>query len=131
MNEAERKRPWLAALLSSLIVGLGHFYLHRWKRALGWFTLLSGVVYLSGPSTVAAYANGTGSLWTTIPIFIVTLLATLDAYLVARVYNVRQTSPLKDTNVNHCPNCNRQVDASLDFCQWCTTELDHAVPEDE
>jgi TM2 domain-containing membrane protein YozV len=33
------RRTWVAVVLSLLITGLGHFYLRKWRRGLGFFGL--------------------------------------------------------------------------------------------
>jgi len=129
MNQRTVKRPLLAALLSSLVAGLGQLYLRRWKRAFAWAAVFLGVGSLSGPDAVAMYLQGAGDFWSAAPLFVVTLLATLDAYVVARVQNrASKRSESRDGRV--CPNCRRAADPSLEFCQWCATELG-SVPGSE
>lgn len=40
---ARRRRPWLAALLSLILPGLGQLYNGQWRRGLAWFTALAAV----------------------------------------------------------------------------------------
>ncbi|WP_423746592.1 zinc ribbon domain-containing protein [Haladaptatus sp. SPP-AMP-3] len=136
MNTTTRKRPWFAALLSSLVVGLGHFYLRRWKRALAWITILAGVVLLSDPHAVTTYRNlsdphvltpqidGTDNLWGTVPIFVISFLAAVDAYTIAYVQNQELATPVETDDRDQCPYCGHDIDPSLEFCHWCTTELE-------
>jgi predicted lipid-binding transport protein (Tim44 family) len=41
-KHVDRKKPWLAALLGILIVGLGHMYLAMWAKGIG--LLVIGVI---------------------------------------------------------------------------------------
>mgnify|MGYP000256507238 CR=1 FL=1 len=130
MNRSQtRKRPWLAALLSAFVVGLGHLYLRRWRRALGWLVAL---VATSGlfvdPTTLKALASGNPFDPLAIaPIFLVSSLCVLDAYAVARAQNlIRRVSPAADGRLTHCPNCGKELDPDLSFCQWCSTEIDRS-----
>ncbi|RDZ42126.1 hypothetical protein C5B86_15625 [Haloferax sp. Atlit-19N] len=129
MNQRTVKHPFLAALLSSFVAGLGQLSLRRWKRAFAWAVVLLGVGSLSGPDVVTTYLRGAGDFWSAAPLFVVTLLATIDAYVVARAQNrASRRSGSRDGRV--CPNCRRTADPSLEFCEWCATELD-SVPGSE
>lgn len=121
-----QKRPWLAALLSVLATGLGHLYLRRWRRAIGWLTALLGVSYvLVDPAALdAAATGGEFEPLELAPVLVVTSLSVLDAYLLARAHNaVARTVVTPDGEFANCPNCGKDVDADLTFCHWCTTEL--------
>lgn len=125
-----RKRPWLAALLGALVTGLGHLYLRRWWRALGWLAVLLGVSTLVvDPSTVNAVASGNAvDPFAVAPILIVGTLNVIDAYLLALAHNaVVRLSAHPEAEPTHCPNCGKEVDTELDFCQWCSTELPDAT----
>jgi len=120
------KRPWLAALLAAFVTGLGHLYLRRWRRGLGWLLVLFAVTVLFvDPATVDAFATG-GSVdpLAVAPIYAVGALSVVDAYLVARAGNfVARITPTEDGEFTHCPNCGKELDGDLDFCQWCSTDL--------
>ncbi|TKR24437.1 zinc ribbon domain-containing protein [Natronomonas salsuginis] len=129
-----RKRPWLAALLGTLATGLGHLYLRRWLRAVGWLAALFGVTALFvDPAAIEAYANGNAvSVLSVAPALLVTACSAVDAYLLARVQNLiagsratadrgRQSTAVDDSRP--CPNCGQSLDPGLEFCHWCTTEL--------
>lgn len=121
-----RKRPWLAALLGALVTGLGHLYLRRWWRALGWLATLVGVSTLFvDPSTLEALASGSAvDPFAVAPILIVGILNVIDAYVLALAHNaVVRLSAHPEQGPTHCPNCGKEVDTDLDFCQWCSTEL--------
>jgi len=121
-----QKRPWLAALLSMLATGLGHLYLRRWRRALGWLAVVLGVSYFFvDPAALDAAASGeTFDLLELAPVLVVTSLSVADAYLLAYVHNaVAQATATPDGELSHCPNCGKEVDADLEFCHWCTAEL--------
>jgi len=129
MNTASQKRPWLAAVLSTLAAGLGHIYLRRWRRAFGWMLLVAAATYIVGPETLTAYQDGEASLWALAPIISITVGAAFDAYAVAR-YDNRMRAAMRDTtNWEVCPSCRKDVDPSLDFCQWCATEIPQSESE--
>ena len=129
-----RKRPWLAAMLSVLATGLGHLYLRRWKRALGWLATLYVVAVLFVPSSVldTLFTGGPVDLLAAAPVLLVSGLCVLDAYLLAHVQNtferlvtIEVSQPTEsDAEAVRCPSCGRALDADLDFCHWCTTQLD-------
>ena len=129
-------RTWLAAALAFIYPGLGHLYLKAWFRAVTWFGLsLLTAALVVPPSVVAAVeTGGIGAIVEAsrnIP---------ADAYtaiLVVRVMNVFDAAWLglrhrpADTAEGgpSCPNCDRDLDADLDFCHWCTTPLDGTAEE--
>ena len=122
-----RKRPWLAALLAVVATGLGHLYLRRWQRALGWLTALFVVAVLFvDPTVLEALANGTpGDLLSRLPLLIVGSLSIIDAYLLAHAQNrVVQSTASPSAERAHCPNCGKELDSDLEFCHWCTTEIE-------
>lgn len=108
------KRPWLAAGLTVLVIGLGHVYLRRWARAFGWFGLLVLSTLLFGPESA-----GQASLWSVAPIVLVSVLSVIDAYMMAYHRNLQS----RVTEAERCPSCYRELDAELSFCEWCGTEL--------
>ncbi len=123
------KRPWLAALLSVLYPGLGHVYLRLWGRALLWFLsivtatalLVPPEVYPSTLSVRAAMEAARAlPLTVSLTILLMTMLNVLDAYMMARQSGEERPEGKKAT----CPNCGKEVDEDLEFCQWCTTELE-------
>lgn len=135
VQSISRKRPWLAALLGTLATGLGHLYLRRWLRAAGWLAVLFGVTAVFvDPATIEAYADGNAvGVLSIAPILLVTTLSALDAYLLARVQNtVVEMSAAAEhrppsaavADSRSCPNCGQPLDPELEFCHWCTTELD-------
>ncbi len=81
------KRPWLAALLGTLATGLGHFYLRRWKRGLGWFAVAVAVsALLVPPEAARALLSGSGADVTTLaPLLAVGVASVADAYVLARM----------------------------------------------
>ncbi|MFB6090772.1 MAG: zinc ribbon domain-containing protein [Halobellus sp.] len=79
------KRPWLAALLGTLATGLGHFYLRRWRRGLGWFlaAVITSLAFV--PADAArALLNGGGDPAALFPMFLVGVASVADAYVLAR-----------------------------------------------
>lgn len=121
-----RKRPWLAALLAAIATGLGHLYLRRWRRALGWLgAFLLTNYFLVEPAALEALASGTVSdPLAVMPILLVGGLSVADAYLLARAHNaVARVTVTPDGQLTHCPNCGKELEPDLDFCHWCTTDV--------
>jgi hypothetical protein len=125
------KRPWLGALLSFFLPGLGHVYLREWLRSAMWFAFAVSAVLLFVPlpettatsSSVSAAFDAAmeatrGLSWQELlPIWGVRLFSSVDAYWLAL-----QHEPAEDEG-DQCPHCGKPVDEDLDFCQWCTTPL--------
>ncbi|SEW31730.1 DUF7575 domain-containing protein [Natrinema salifodinae] len=120
-----RKRPWLAALLAALVTGLGHLYLRRWRRAVGWLAVSFGVTVLfTEPAAVDAFVSGTwglGTLLAVAPMFLVVGLSIVDAYLLAWAQNAdaRPSNTAGEDSIP-CPHCGNDLDSELEFCHWCT-----------
>ncbi|GAB7091493.1 zinc ribbon domain-containing protein [Halorubrum luteum] len=151
MGEIRRRRPWLAVLLALVISGLGHAYLRRWGRALGWYvTITATVVFLVPDSTIdQVFAGTTPPLGEIAPALIVVVASVIDAYVLAvrnnRKYERQQaaydsagpasTGPNSVESASgespsgeslqpaDCPHCGREIDPDLDFCHWCTERL--------
>lgn len=119
-----RIRRLVAVLLSLLFPGLGHAYVRRFQRGLGFAAMAVGVVLLLGPplptsgpvveSAVAAWEAA--SFETNVALSAVEFAAMLDVYLLER------SAADTDTGAS-CPNCGRELDDSLSFCPWCAHEL--------
>lgn len=121
MSETRGKRAWLAAVLAATVTGLGHVYLWRLRRALGWLTIAVAVGFLTLPQGLDPGAAGTEVL----PLLGVSVVSTVDAYRLARATGTdAATDP--DTAPD-CPNCGRDLDPDVDFCPWCSTRLDDAA----
>jgi len=129
-SDSTGKRPWLAALLSVLYPGLGHVYLRLWGRALLWFLsivtatalLVPPEVYPSTLSVSAAMEAAQAlPLTVSLTILLMTGLNVLDAYMMAKQSGEESS---EGDGTGTCPNCGKEVDEDLDFCQWCTTELE-------
>ncbi|EMA50575.1 zinc ribbon domain-containing protein [Halococcus thailandensis] len=127
------KRPLLAAALALLYPGLGHLYLREWLRALTWFGLTFATVAIALPAS-AIPENGAGfsldavmqasealPMEAEIAIFVLFVLNTVDAYRIARGSRTEQSTAADGKQ--RCPNCGRETDADLEFCQWCTEPL--------
>ncbi len=128
-TETSAKRPWLAALLAFLLPGLGHLYLRKWFRALLWFAtvLLVGQLLIppdvmSSELSLEAFLQNLEAVPqdAMLGILTVTALSMIDAFLIAKREPIRESSGETQT----CPNCGKELDRDLDFCHWCTTELD-------
>lgn len=130
-RSTSRKRPWLAALLAALGTGFGHLYLRRWRRALGWIAVLFGVAALFvDPAALEAFVrSGAVDPVALAPLLIAGAFSVADAYVLAHAHNiVAQATVSADGPLTHCPNCGRELDPELDFCQWCTAEVDELAP---
>ncbi|MFB6150418.1 MAG: zinc ribbon domain-containing protein [Haloarculaceae archaeon] len=129
-QSVSRKRPWLAALLAALATGLGHLYLRRWRRALGWFAavLVVTVVFVD-PAAVESLARFESvDPMAVAPLLVVGALSVVDAYVLALAQNAaaRLTAP-SNGQPTHCPQCGRELDPDLDFCHWCTADVGNAA----
>lgn len=135
MNRSNsEKRPWLAALLAALVTGLGHLYLWRVRRAVGWLAVVLGV----SAFFVDAAALDSLATWDAVdvrelaPLLVVGALSVLDAYLLAHAQNSDgrrsadsgEQGTTAEEQVANCPNCGRDLDPDIEFCHWCTTEID-------
>ncbi|MFD1643627.1 zinc ribbon domain-containing protein [Halohasta litorea] len=121
------KRPWLAALLSAIAMGLGQLYLRRWRRAIGWLIVLLGVnvIFVDQTAVTGAQNGELMAILSLLPVPIVGALCVLDAYVLAHATNtVREHSAPVTTEHPPCPNCGKELDPELTFCHWCTTEIE-------
>lgn len=134
--EVRRKRPWLAILLTLFVPGLGHIYLRLWGRAILWLGLSVLASYLFVPEAVfpdsftigaVMEAGQTVSTEAVIVLFGVSLFCIVDVYVMTRQINEfvnRQEAIRAGTQATRCPNCRKELDPDIDFCHWCTTELE-------
>lgn len=147
MSKTGRKRPWLAVLLALIVSGLGHAYLRRWGRAVGWYALITVTLVFAVPDAAVEQliAGTTPSAMDLLPALVVVVASVVDAYVLA----VRTNDSSEDADrssvtgdavdaattvvgsdgdddaqsATECPHCGREVDPELDFCHWCTEEL--------
>lgn len=177
MTERSRRRPWLAAVLALVISGLGHAYLRRWARALGWYVLITATVVVLVPDAAVdrVFAGDRPPLVDLAPVLLVVAASVIDAYVLALRNNRAYEREMADRNTpegaaavetasqqgtvtgersaapnelssatttetrpdtestfdteaptDHaaCPECGRDVDPELDFCQWCAASLE-------
>ncbi|QCS44875.1 zinc ribbon domain-containing protein [Natrinema versiforme] len=126
-----QKRPWLAALLAALATGLGHLYLRRWRRAVGWLaaSFVTTALFVD-PAAFDAFVAGSWGLETLVaiaPMFFVIGLSIVDAYLLARMQTdgaVADSVDGSDTDSVACPHCGNELDPDLEFCHWCTNPVE-------
>ncbi len=135
-NTSGRKRPWLAALLTILVPGLGHAYLREWGRAVLWLLLVVGAWLVLVPDLLAVTSLEEFRAATDgAPVVVNLALASASALCIADAYwmALNHDRPAADPGptagddapaVTECPSCGRELDADLDFCHWCTTPLD-------
>lgn len=132
-----QKRPWFAALLAALATGLGHLYLRRWSRGIGWLVASFGAsILFVDPAAVDAFLTGNwtlGTLLAVAPLFIVIGLSVVDAYRIAQRQNAAASSSDGSTeSAVACPHCGHDLDPELEFCHWCTNsveDVDRERPE--
>lgn len=131
MEQIRWKRPWLAALLGVLGTGFGHLYLRRWWRAVGWFlaSFVTSALFVSeevlqtasalvmDPSSASISAFPVMEL---LPIYAILAASVVDAYVIARMNNRLLIEQRQ--GIQRCPDCGRQLDSDVSFCQWCGTE---------
>ena len=119
-----RTRPWLAAVLGVAVTGLGHLYLRRWVRALGWLLAVfaTGTLFVSDAALQAFAAGERFPIVELLPVVAVSTLSVVDAYLLA--VSERFGADFDDEERTVCPDCGRPADDDLEFCQWCSTRLD-------
>lgn len=130
MNDSRTTgRPWLAVVLSVAVTGLGHLYLRKWRRAAMWLLVVVGTSLLVPEAALEALADGGRvDVVALAPVLVVSALCTLDAYVLARRPPEQARSTRTDEDTARCPHCGGELTAGLDFCHWCTTELDEARP---
>lgn len=134
----ERLRPYLAGVLGVVATGLGHLYLRRWLRGVGWLVLAFGITMAFVPQeTLQAMSAGEAMSARAdfYPTMAVQLAAAFDAFLLAYRENLGSVGVTADVDVPvvgdedvsgdtvTCPNCGKDVDDDLGFCHWCTTEF--------
>jgi len=114
-----------------LYPGLGHVYLRAYGRALLWFAMsvTTAVLVVPESSDVGTSLDALVGVYTGLPpsalgaIVAVTAFSVLDAYWLA----VTGTPPDGDGGGSpRCPDCGKELDASMSFCPWCAHELDAA-----
>ncbi|WP_135662289.1 DUF7575 domain-containing protein [Halorhabdus rudnickae] len=128
-----RNNPLVAALLGMVVTGLGHLYLRRWLRAVGWLgvTIVTSVLFIP-ESTISAINSGTlGDPISILPIVLISAASALDAYLIAKsklqtdgARAANTVGPTGDDESPACPACGKPFDPELGFCHWCTTEFE-------
>jgi len=137
MSETGRKRPWLAAILAFIYPGLGHVYLREWLRAVLWFGLVVSTTLLLIDEAVMAPVDSGFSLEgvlavsqnvpveASVALLAITMLSMADAFWMA----TRENEDAEVVEGASCPHCGKELDEDIDFCHWCTTELDRQVDE--
>ncbi|WP_336325867.1 zinc ribbon domain-containing protein [Halovenus sp. HT40] len=136
-----RKRPWFAVVLTMLVPGLGHLYLRLWGRAILWvaLTLLGAVLAVpreQWPESVSL--DAAIAPFQSLPLESIVLLSgvlalcIVDVYLMALRRNElieRAERIAAGETPQRCPNCGKEIDQDIDFCHWCTTEIDSDIEE--
>ena len=138
-KEFSHKRTWLAALLTVFVPGLGHLYIQMWGGAILWFLLYFVATVLLFPDQSAPDELSIDGLvaWSeamplevTLTILGITALCMVDVYIRTKQIN-RHASRQADSggDIQYCPNCGKELDEDIDFCHWCTTELETATED--
>ena len=135
MAKTAENRPWLAAVLSFLAPGLGHFYLREWVRGILWFGLITVASSILVPDLSAPVALTADSILATseelsammswdakIALIGVLLLSVADAHRIA----IQANTNAAIEEGEKCPHCGKPADEDIDFCHWCTTPLDQS-----
>ncbi|MDB2226017.1 zinc ribbon domain-containing protein [Halorubrum ezzemoulense] len=152
MTDHTRRRPWLAALLALVVSGLGHAYLRRWARAFGWYVAVTAAVFVFVPEAAISgvLAGEPPPVRDVAPAAAVVGASVIDAYVVALRNNrehererdaarsadaaeptaggtvdgpaAPSTETTSDETVR-CPECGKETDPTVDFCQWCAEPL--------
>lgn len=143
------RQPWIAGILALIYPGLGHVYLREWGRAVMWFVLalVAAVIVIPEHAFDSFEASpGVDGLLEateiiqaeTEPLGIATLgvivgFSVIDAFVLARrsATNNADEQLKPETEKPKCPECGKPLDEDLDFCHWCTTELDKERMERE
>jgi hypothetical protein len=58
------------------------------------------------------------------------LLAAVTAFAMVDAYRLGEGRGRADAEGPTCPACGKELDEELDFCPWCTTELEWERPEE-
>jgi len=128
VSETTKKRPWLAALLTLLVSGLGHVYLREWLRSLVWFSLYLVSFQVLVPKDIrpaelspAAYQEMAEALPldAALALASIAIFGMLDAYWLAKRTHRDAEVEAGET----CPHCGKDIDEDLEFCHWCTNPL--------
>lgn len=127
------RRRWVAALLSFVQPGVGHLYLREWSRGMTWFLLWAATaLFATGITTapamtvagVAAFVERFVAALSGLDTIESFALAAVTGFAVVDAYWVAVRHDQRGHEGPTCPACGKQVDPSLDFCHWCTTELE-------
>jgi hypothetical protein len=125
-------------MLSFLQPGLGHVYLRAWTRAVSWFLVwfVAVVVLVDLPNaalTVDGLLTTASQLFTAVgglDLLPSLLLAAVTAFAMVDAYRLGEHRGRGEVEGPTCPTCGEALDEDLDFCPWCTTELEWERPEE-
>ena len=130
-----RNNPLIAAILGIVVIGLGHLYLRRWLRSLAWIslTVLVSVLFIPEPTMETIASGSLADPLAMLPTVLIGTLSVIDAYLIAKLKRTESTAlqttdgaTVNETDTSiECPACGKDVDPELEFCHWCTTELNN------
>ena len=114
MSGRTRRRPWLAALLALVVSGLGHAYLRRWARALGWYVAVVAAVFVFVPdaTVTAVFAGDLPPARDVAPAAAVVAASVIDAYVVALRNNREYEREREPTRATDSPDAAAGPDAT-------------------
>lgn len=119
-------------MLALALAGLGHAYLRRWRRAAVWFAaiLLTGIGLASLFAPPSATSVTEFPLKVVLPVLALFALSAVDAYRLAKrgVRTVASRQAATEETIR-CPNCGKETDPEMAFCQWCAEPLDGSDEE--
>lgn len=131
-----RGNPYLAGFLGLLVIGLGHVYLRRWLRALGWLavgvavSVAMTILFPPDPAATPLVDPTEIDPMALLPTIAVTSASAVDAYLLARRERASEAAGAAGAGTVEagaddatCPYCGGDVDPELEFCHWCTREF--------
>ena len=116
MTDRSRRRPWLAALLALVVSGLGHAYLRRWARALGWYVAVTAtlVVVVPDPAVDRLIAGDAPPIADIAPAVLVVAASVIDAYVLAvRNNRERDRSEAEEAERTEPSASTEQTDAAV------------------
>jgi hypothetical protein len=141
-------RSLRAATLAIICPGLGHAYLRSWLWSLAWFVLGVGTfVGVVGQASIdpllafdspVALADRIVAETSLVDLIVLQAIVTVNvahAYalgqLVDRAALARGDESASGTDaVAPCPACGEPLDEEIEFCHWCTYQLDEAERPD-
>lgn len=96
------KNPWVAALLTFVVIGLGQMYNGQWGKGFG--ALFAGILFS------LLIAAGIGAVL--LPLWYIGVI--IDAFVTAN-------------KLVKCPNCTKTIDREAKVCSYCSRDVVQAA----